>query len=476
MQDPRVQPRAIPDKLPAAAPAPGTKLPFREAVLNFVKEHGDAPPAQTDPKPSPSTEAASQGAKSTNPPDDQAKSSTWNNPDLANKLEEAFKKPPKSPNQAKPAANGKSEEAKVAETDQGQDDGPSIESMLGEEVEAPKAAPKAKEEIAATPDEQDPLTPEPKGLQPRASEQWKASNEQKARYRAEKNAAEAKAAQLEARLKELEASKPQVPEDYSVVKAKAEEFEKTIKELSVERHPEFKQYYAKREAEVETTLKNGLPADKATAILKAVKIQDQEVRDEKLSKLTEGMTAMQAATVSLALDKWGTIQAEKAEQIGKSNEALAVYEAREEAKRQELATGTNKFSQQSIAAAKALASKTPAFQEIAGDEAHNAAVRKANQFVQDFHNGKLKPDTFAAIPVVVQQAAYLSRTVIPRLNQQLAEAKAVIARMGGASPKTDGTGRSSAQSSGQKSEARVGGFRNAVNAALRGEVDVPMRR
>lgn len=240
--------------------------------------------------------------------------------------------------------------------------------------------------------------------------------------------------------KELQTASGNGSPDVEALKKELKEYRETLRDVAIERDPEFKQRFSTRENAAIEAAKMAA-GENAEKVEKLLKLPSSPWRDEQLQKLSDDLPASSQRRLNAALNLLEQVDVERTAEIASRRQTFEQKQALTKSQQRELDAAREREMETEFNAVAEEWTKPetghPFLTERAGDTAHNEAVANARQIAKAVYNGGLSAKELA-------MAAHWAATAPLALQGWQAErkarmeAEAALDRMRGVDP---GAGR-----------------------------------
>lgn len=243
-------------------------------------------------------------------------------------------------------------------------------------------------------------------------------------------------AELENRIAQTSAAPP----DLEALTKERDQLSETLKRISVENHPKFKEYYGTQLSNQLTLAKKIVGAEKAPQLETIMNMAEGEYKDAQLSEFLMELNALQQTRLGGVMNKITELNLEREAEIAKSKENFTRLQADQEANSRKLrADLEKKFDTIIQQYQKDDENGNPAFIVKEGQDEWNSQVSERVKTARELLFGnKQTPERVikaaidaVAYPAVLQQAL--------ALMEKVKSLEAQISTLSAAAPKTTGT-------------------------------------
>lgn len=227
---------------------------------------------------------------------------------------------------------------------------------------------------------------------------------------------------LEAKIAELESLKKQPvidPKELETLRGDRAKLEERLERVALEQSDRFSNHFNKLFGDAVAIGKEAA-GDHAEQVEHLLNLPPSKARKEQIAQIMEQLpTDLDKHNLAAAVRQMDAARAEKNELLSKSKETLAKQrevETREMAERQ---NQQKSLRSAQVDAVLKQAGEYSAFAPLDGQAEHNMAITERQTRVRQFFTGELKAEELVKIPVLAEQAKFLTETVVPALKQEI---------------------------------------------------------
>lgn len=264
-----------------------------------------------------------------------------------------------------------------------------------DEEDAPDVKPVAPDKPAAAPPKVPALPAadewKPKGE--KAAAQWEQMKETHAKVVGETKA------ELERTRAELAAAKANGSPDTEALKKEVAELREILKDVAIERSPEFKRKYSARESAAVEAAKNAA-GDKSNQMEKLLKLPSSQWRDEQIKTLLEDSSEYAKTRVAAALMVLEQIDVERGVEIAERRSSFehkqVEFGKQQQAQQEQTAKQMKAAFESTLKQWTDPKSGSPFYTEREGDKDHNAGVQESLELAKSIFEGNISVEEKAA--------------------------------------------------------------------------------
>lgn len=205
--------------------------------------------------------------------------------------------------------------------------------------------------------------------------------------------------ELERLKTELAAARANGSPDVAAIKKEAAELREILRDVAIERHPEFKQKFEPREKTAIEAAKLAA-GDQGNKLEKLLKSPPGPWRDEQIEAITAELSKSSQIRVESAIRMLDQIDLEKQSEIASQRASFDLKQSELMTQRQSQVAETQKRMQADFEAVQKQwtdpASGHPFFIEREGDKEHNEGVKQSLELAKAIYGGELTPQEIAA--------------------------------------------------------------------------------
>lgn len=269
-----------------------------------------------------------------------------------------------------------------------------------------------------------------------------------------RQAAEAKASELEKKLlaQEVEftqlksrvSSEDKIPEftkQVDELKSEREKLISKIEALDLEKSPRFSEHYQKAFDQAATRAKESVGPENAEKVEQLLQLPPSKWRKERLNEIRETLSGIDVGQFDIALAEWDRARSDKESALANAKEnhtKLRALQAEEANRSAELSKAR---IDSTVNRALQMAEKFDAFKAKDGDEEHNKEVARNRDRVGKFFKMELPVEELSLMPIVAAEGQRLMNKEIPALKAKIAELEEALSATKGAQPSIGGGGK-----------------------------------